>query len=461
MDLGGARNKATFTQSLSAGEIPDDTSISYEGTFSEYYFNDNTPKLKEVCYANISAAKIKDPFTGKDEKYISASFHSIFDGMNHREPLNLLIILDISGSMSGQFYNVNTSEFSKETKMKIANEVLIEIVKNLKNEENLGILLFDDKTQVLQSIKNVGKLKKEELCEKIIQIEPRGGTKMEKGMKTGISMMNDFLEIGNGKNQNNRIIFLTDAMPNDGGEISLKSLSEEAAKNKIYTTYIGVGLDFNTKLVEELTKVVGSNYFSVHSKKDFQRILNEEFNYIVTNIALDSFLLVESEEYEIEEVFGTPFKDQTTINSIKVGSQTASDVNDLGTKGGMILIKLSERKLKSKENPSQKVNVTLFYDDINDKTIKTSYLIDFEKKAKSSEIFFENSGIQKLILLTKYVEFSKRILKLKNLSKYKDDEHGKEITSFLNYFQTQMKEIGDLNLEKEVESLNQLKYNLK
>ena len=93
MLFGGARNKGTFTQSLSSGGVPDESSITYEGTFAEYYFNDNSPNLKEVCYANISAAQTKDPLNGTEEKFLSASFHSVFDGMNHREPLNLLIIL--------------------------------------------------------------------------------------------------------------------------------------------------------------------------------------------------------------------------------------------------------------------------------------------------------------------------------------------------------------------------------
>eukprot|EP01080_Neovahlkampfia_damariscottae_P006847 gene6847-11008_t len=458
--MNGARNKGTFTQSLSSGSVPHESSISYEGTFSEYYFDDNSQKLQEVCYTTLSAAKTKDTFTGDNEKYISASFHSVFDGMNHREPLNLLVILDISGSMGGRFHNVTDSEYQQQTKMTVANEVLVEILNTLKEDETLGILLFDDKTQVLQSMKNVGNINKDDLSKKILQIKPRGGTHMENGMKTGISMMKDFLEIGKEKNQNNRIIFLTDAMPNGGGgKNSLKSLSEDATVNKIYTTYIGIGLDFNTSLVESLTKVTGANYFSVHSKKEFQKILNEEFNYIVTNIALDCYLLIESEEYEIEEAFGTPFKDETTINTIKIGSQTASDVNKDGTKGGMILIKLRERKLKSKENTSKKVHVHLFYETILGKKMKTSYVIDFEEKSKNSEIYFDNNGIQKLVALTKYVQFSKRILKLKHSSGYKQEEDGKDITTFIKYFQEQMDEIKDKNLEKEIESLNQMKYN--
>ena len=44
----------------------------------------------------------------------------------------------------------------------------------------------------------------------------------------------------------------------------------------------GVGLDFNTELVESITKVKGANYFAVHSPGEFRRRLVDEFDYAVT-----------------------------------------------------------------------------------------------------------------------------------------------------------------------------------
>ena len=44
----------------------------------------------------------------------------------------------------------------------------------------------------------------------------------------------------------------------------------------------GVGLDFNTELVESIAKVKGANYFAVHSPGEFRRRLVDEFDYAVT-----------------------------------------------------------------------------------------------------------------------------------------------------------------------------------
>jgi Ca-activated chloride channel family protein len=43
-----------------------------------------------------------------------------------------------------------------------------------------------------------------------------------------------------------------------------------------------VGLDFNTQLVEAISKVRGANYFSVHTPGEFRRRLIDEFDYAVT-----------------------------------------------------------------------------------------------------------------------------------------------------------------------------------
>jgi Ca-activated chloride channel family protein len=43
-----------------------------------------------------------------------------------------------------------------------------------------------------------------------------------------------------------------------------------------------VGLDFNSQLVEAITKVRGANYFSVHTPGEFKRRLVDEFDFAVT-----------------------------------------------------------------------------------------------------------------------------------------------------------------------------------
>jgi hypothetical protein len=76
MMMGGGMNKRNFDSNLKEGKLPEESSITFEGTFNEYYFNDLHKKLDEICYFEVSKALTINPVTKEDEKYVSLSFHS-------------------------------------------------------------------------------------------------------------------------------------------------------------------------------------------------------------------------------------------------------------------------------------------------------------------------------------------------------------------------------------------------
>ena len=71
--------------------------------------------------------------------------------------------------------------------------------------------------------------------------------------------------------------------------------------------FIGVGIDFNTKLIEDIIKVEGGNYYSVHSNKEFIKTMNEEFKFMVTPLVYNFVLtlMAEGNSCCIEQVFGS------------------------------------------------------------------------------------------------------------------------------------------------------------
>ena len=68
-------------------------------------------------------------------------------------------------------------------------------------------------------------------------------------------------------------------MPNSGDITStgLMGMIKKNAEDKIYTSLIGVGVDFNTELTEKISDVRGANYYSVHSSSEFKKTLADEF----------------------------------------------------------------------------------------------------------------------------------------------------------------------------------------
>jgi hypothetical protein len=75
--VNGAMNIDSFRQMLENGQIPSKTSISTNGLFNEYYFQDSGKKTKELCSVHYSCASCENPLTKKTENYVAASLHSV------------------------------------------------------------------------------------------------------------------------------------------------------------------------------------------------------------------------------------------------------------------------------------------------------------------------------------------------------------------------------------------------
>ena len=73
--------------------------------FYDYYFDTNMQdECSKLFCPSYTFVAIKDPFSGNDEYYLSVGLNSgIKKSDFKRKKLNLVIVLDISGSMSSSF----------------------------------------------------------------------------------------------------------------------------------------------------------------------------------------------------------------------------------------------------------------------------------------------------------------------------------------------------------------------
>ena len=190
---------------------------------------------------------------------------------------------------------------------------------------------------------------------------------------------------------------------------------KDNSDNGIYTTFIGVGLDFNTQLIEEISDVWGANYYSVHNSKQFKERMGEQFEFMLTPLVFDLNLNLNSDVYNIEMIYGTDTSKEQKGNLMKVNTLFPSKSSETGevkgvpskssetgeVKGGVILVKLKEKT----ENKNGKLELEVSYKDRNGKEYKNSQTIIFN--INKTEEFYDNSGIRKAIVLTRYVNVLK------------------------------------------------------
>lgn len=94
-----------------------------------------------------------------------------------------------------------------------------------------------------------------------------------------------------------RIILLTD-MQDQGTELG--NLVKESVSLGIHVSVLGIGLDFNTQLTEQVIINEGCNYFSITKDQQLQEIIVDHFHYNFFPCAYNILLRIESDDYAVE-----------------------------------------------------------------------------------------------------------------------------------------------------------------
>lgn len=424
LSTGGAKNVENFRENIKNGYFPISTDITYNGLFYDYYFDTGRKtESTELFSPSYSMAKSKDPISGEIEYYMTVGLNSnIKQSDFQRKKLNLVIMLDISGSMSSSLNNYYYDSYlngnrnqeknlKKEPKMKVANESVNLLLDKLNKEDRVGIVLFETKSYVAKPLNLVGETDMDAIKEHVLEINPLGNTNFSDGYEDSTKLFSE--EMLNNSEYENRIIVITDAMPNLG-TVSKGGLAErvkENANNGIYTSFIGVGVDFNTQVIECLSDVKGANYYSVHSTEEFHKIMSEDFEYMVTPLVFDLELKLESNGFSISNIYGTDTKNNDSGTLIKVNTLFPSSSNSSGeNKGGVILVKLKSNFTcgtnLQEEMQNENIKLTVSYKDRNGESHSNSQDIKFGSSISKDE-YYENTGIRKAILLTRYANLMK------------------------------------------------------
>lgn len=496
--VGGAKDVNNFRENINNDYTPLPTDITYEGLYYDYYFDTGKEgECRKLFCPSYQYAISKDPISGEDDYYLSVGLNSnLKESDFERKSLNLVLVLDISGSMSSSFKkyyydrfgnkveNKYYEEEKEKKKMDVANEAVVSLLKHLKLDDRFGMVVFNSDATLAKPLNLVGDTDMDKIKEHIREIPAGGGTNMEAGIKEATKLYSEYLEIDKEKYEN-RIIFLTDAMPNRGatGKDGLFGLSSDNASNGIYTSFIGIGVDFNTELIETLTKIKGANYYSVHSGYDFRERLDEEFEFMVTPLVFDLALTLEADGFEISKVYGSPEADEATGEIMRVNTLFPSRSKEGETRGGIVILKLQ------KTSDSASIVLKTSYKDRAGRKDGSEAEIEISQKSD----YYANSGIRKGIILARYADLIKSWINdtrkyykrsepkpfdfwinrerglwppepMPALGQWERESIDLEVSEhygimfkvFKNYFSEEIKSIGDKNLEQELEMIDKL-----
>jgi Ca-activated chloride channel family protein len=255
---------------------------------------------------------------------------------------------------------------------------------------------------------------------------------------------------------------------------------ESNASSRIYTTFIGIGVDFNSQLIELITKIRGANYYAVHSPREFRERMELEFDYMVTPLIFNLRLNFQSTGWRIEEVFGSPEADEATGSLMTINTLFPSKSEGGETKGGLVLLKL--RRLSGND----RIYLRVTYEDRDGRKDSSESVIAMESTTPE---YFDNTGIRKGVLLSRYaallknwmldershVQYSRPwtpavredtgiIIPVENVGQWErtslplivSEPYGLLFRQFRSYFESEMRAIGDYSLDQELAILDTL-----
>ena len=200
---------------------------------------------------------------------------------DRRPPVNLALVIDRSGSMTGE-------------KIAKAREAALELVRRLGSDDILSLVVFDTRVDTLVPAQRVGPARarfESEIC----GIEPGDTTALYAGVARGASEVRRYIEEHRFVH---RIILVSDGVANVGPSTpeELGRFGASLVKEGISVTTIGLGLDYNEDLMARLADLSDGNTYFVENSSDLPRIFAAELGDVLSVVARRVVITIEFPE---------------------------------------------------------------------------------------------------------------------------------------------------------------------
>lgn len=371
--------------------------VNCENVFGGFRFQRPTTSQDVLPVVQVGRFRqgdfIADP---SSDLYMRLDFPSRFDGdgihVSERPPVDICIVLDVSGSMSMAF----PDDPDCRPKLEVAKQGIECILGQLCEQDRVAIVEFDHSQKLHSPLTHATSAHVKSLINSLRTIQTRGATELARGFEFGLSHLRPHAK-QDGRTQ--RVIFMTDMESSPADEAGVLQLAVEYAKTSqldhagdtpkrseppkkrrkrssftckkrkannvspektktsttvspatasdvspVYTTVVGIGVDLSIGTVERISAIQGAKYLSAVQSKEFIDTVASEFLYDVTPIAFDISLTL-PEGLTFSRCFGS-----AELNSLVPGASIANISSEFpvpldkdgATTGGAYIFRLDQ-----------------------------------------------------------------------------------------------------------------------
>lgn len=236
--------------SLEQGQMPDSASVRSEEFINAFDYRDPEPKAD----APIAFAweRARYPFA-HNRDLLRFSLKTAAEGRQAGRPLNLVLLLDSSGSME------------RVDRVRIIREALRVLAGQLQPQDKLSVISFARTARLVAD--GIPGSQAGAVVEQVSGLTPQGGTNLEEAMRLAYqTAARHYLAAGI-----NRVVLLTDGAANlgDVAPDSLKQQVETQRRQGIALDCFGIGWEgFNDDLLEVLSRNGDGRYGFINSPEE-------------------------------------------------------------------------------------------------------------------------------------------------------------------------------------------------
>jgi len=321
---GGAQDFGYFREILLEGGLPGPETIDDVGFFNEHVIDVPPAECGDDVCVHGRLGMMGNMINGGDCTIVTVAMNTPVDiDELERPPLNLVLAIDNSGSMEG-----HPLDYVKSG--------LRQMLESIEPGDKVTLITFSGEARV---VAEGGPGELSTLYEAIDLMAANGST----NIYDALDLAYDMVELNASAEWQNRILLLSDGVATAGVTSSSEiiALAELHAQDNYRLTTIGIGVDFDIELMQELAEVGEGSFYYVEDPSAVSEIFVDEVTSYLVPLAHDAVIEVNVEPgWEIRAMYGT--KDfiltderaRIEIDTLQIAGRTSDDDNEDGRRGG-------------------------------------------------------------------------------------------------------------------------------